>query len=375
MNMMVNEQAQAIDAYYVALQTKEAYVHELFGFDSPVKGFEEPITIAAHPHPWSPKIDTGYIFNKSLIRRLLLSMARGESIMLFGDKGTGKSSLVQQIMARLNRPLLCINGGPGLDENDLLGGKTIHDGDVKAVDGALSYAVRWGVPVLLDELCTLRPGVLVSINDILQGDRVITLKHHGLDPLVNPLDLANKAGTMTILRHPSFALFATDNTGGKTQKDSRFNGVNTQNAAPRERFTYFKVNFMSPELEAKALMNIVKAEFEEGEEHLVPAQELLDGMVELAFRFRVAFEGGESFDNISFRGLKRWALKLVSYNDLHEAFIDGVYSNLESDDQQLAENLFDATFGEELRLTEEYSVSAADQLDAFQKSRALALAA
>ena len=187
--------------------------------------------------------------------------------------------------------------------------------------------------------------------------------------------IRDRSGTMTILRHPSFNLFATDNTGGKTQKDSRFNGVNTQNAAPRERFTYFKVNFMSPELEAKALMNIVKAEFDEDEEEMVPAQELLDGMVELAFRVRVAFEMGESFDNISFRGLKRWALKLVSYNDLHEAFIDGVYSNLESDDQQLVEKLFEETFGEVLRLTEEYSVSAADQLDAFQKSRAEALAA
>lgn len=217
----------------------------------------------------------------------------------------------------------------------------------------------------------MRPGVLVAINDILQGDRVITLKHHGLDPKVDPMNLANKAGSLTILRHPSFKLFATDNTGGKTQKDAKFQGVNTQNSAVRSRFTTFKVGFMSPDEEVLALSNILKQEFD-GEESV--DGDLLAGMVELAFHFRVAYEQGESFDNISFRELRRWAIKLVDYGDISEAFIDGVYSNMESTDQQLAEELYEKTFGEVLNMTEEYSVSAADQLDAFQKRRAEAVA-
>jgi MoxR-like ATPase len=368
---MVNEQADAIQAYMDNVVTKEVYAHVLFGFDTPIRGFEEPIEIASEPHPWSPAIDEAYVFNKSLVRRMLLSMQNNESIMLFGDKGTGKSSLVKQLMAKLNRPLLCINGGPALDEVDLLGCKTIENGDVKSMDGVLSYAFRWGVPVLIDELCTMRPGVLVAINDILQGDRVITLKHHGLDPKVDPMNLANKAGSLTILRHPSFKLFATDNTGGKTQKDAKFQGVNTQNSAVRSRFTTFKVGFMSPDEEVLALSNILKQEFD-GEESV--DGDLLAGMVELAFHFRVAYEQGESFDNISFRELRRWAIKLVDYGDISEAFIDGVYSNMESTDQQLAEELYEKTFGEVLNMTEEYSVSAADQLDAFQKRRAEAVA-
>lgn len=370
MTNIINEQADAIQAYMDNLETKEVYVHELFGFSTPLRGFEEPIEIASEPHPWTPKIDKTYVFNKGLVRRLLLSMANDESIMLFGDKGTGKSSLVKQLLARLNRPLLSINGGPATDETDLLGCKTIVDGNVKDMDGVLSYAFRWGVPILIDEICTLRPGVLVATNDIVQGDQVITLKHHGLDPNVDPKLMANKSGTMTILRHPSFKLFATDNTGGKTEKDGRFAGVNTQNSAFRSRFTGFKVGFMSPDNEVKALMNVLKEEF--GEDDVVD-QSLLDGMVELAFHFRVAFEQGEAFDNISFRELKRWAIKLVTYGDIHESFIDGVYSNMESSDQQLAEELFEKTFGEKLNMTDEYSVSAADQLDAFMNNRAAAM--
>ena len=141
---MVNEQADAIQAYMDNVVTKEVYAHVLFGFDTPIRGFEEPIEIASEPHPWSPAIDEAYVFNKSLVRRMLLSMQNNESIMLFGDKGTGKSSLVKQLMAKLNRPLLCINGGPALDEVDLLGCKTIENGDVKSMDGVLSYAFRWG---------------------------------------------------------------------------------------------------------------------------------------------------------------------------------------------------------------------------------------
>lgn len=368
---LVNEQAEAIKAYMNNVVTKEVYVHELFGFHAPLRGFEDPIEIATAPHPWTPAVDDAYVFNKSLVRRILLSMANDESIMLFGDKGTGKTSLVKQIMAKLNRPLLSINGGPALDEVDLLGCKTIENGDVKSMDGVLSYAYRWGIPVLIDELCTMRPGVLVAINDILQGDRIITLKHHGLDPKVDPKLLANKAGTLTILRHPSFKLFATDNTGGKTQKDAKFQGINTQNSAVRSRFTTFKVGFMSPDEEVLALSKILKQEFDEEE---IVDPDLLAGMVELAFHFRVAYEQGESFDNISFRELRRWAIKLVDYGDISEAFIDGVYSNMEATDQQLAEELFHKTFGEELKMTEEYSVSAADQLDAFQKRRAEAVA-
>ncbi|KZN20785.1 MULTISPECIES: AAA family ATPase [Pseudomonas] len=368
---VVNEQAEAIHAYMNNVVTKEVYVHELFGFDAPLRGFEDPIEIATEPHPWTPAVDEAYVFNKSLVRRILLSMANDESIMLFGDKGTGKTSLVKQIMAKLNRPLLSINGGPALDEVDLLGCKTIENGDVKSMDGVLSYAYRWGIPVLIDELCTMRPGVLVAINDILQGDRFITLKHHGLDPKVDPKLLANKAGSLTILRHPSFKLFATDNTGGKTQKDAKFQGVNTQNSAVRSRFTTFKVGFMSPDEEVLALSKILKQEFDEEE---IVDPDLLAGMVELAFHFRVAYEQGESFDNISFRELRRWAIKLVDYRDLSESFIDGVYSNMEATDQQLAEELYEKTFGEVLNMTEEYSVSAADQLDAFQKRRAEAVA-
>jgi MoxR-like ATPase len=342
--------------YMETTEFQEVYIHELFGFDEPLKGFEDMTMIPTEAHPLTPTLDPDYVFSPSLVRRALLSMAARESIMLVGDKGTGKSSFVQQLMARLNRPLLVINAGPGVDESYLLGCKTIEDGSVKNVDGILSYAVRHGIPVLIDELCTLRPGVLVSINDILQGDNLITLKHHGIDPSIDPRSILDMDGSMSIVRHPGFRLFATDNTGGKSQKDGRFSGVNTQNSAVRSRFTSFKVTFMAPDKEVLALGRASGNQL---------GEDTIKSMIELGFRFRAAFEQGEAFDNLSFRELKRWANKTALYGDINEAFVDAIYTNLEAGDQLLAENLFEVVFGTEIELTEEYSTSAADMLDAF----------
>ena len=142
---------------------KQAYLHELFGFDTPVKGFEEPIPV--------------------------FSYGARENIMLTGEKGTGKTTFVQQFCARLNIPLMTICGGPGLNESFLMGGKTIEASSVKSVDGLVSYCLRWGINILIDEIAAIKPSVLVSINDVLNGDQTITLKHHGLDPSKTPVEL------------------------------------------------------------------------------------------------------------------------------------------------------------------------------------------
>lgn len=348
-------------------ETKKEKVaaHELFGFSTEMKNVGT-LPINLERHPLAPAIQEDFVFNESLVRRMLLSMASGESIMLVGDKGTGKSSLVTQLHARLNKPLVGITASSGVDESYLLGCKTIQDGDVKAVDGVLSYAYRHGLSCLLDEICTLRSGVMVGINDILQGDDLVTLKHHGIDPNLDPRELLSTQGGMNIVRHPQFRLFGTDNTGGKQSRDPRFAGVNTQNVAPRSRFTYFKTTFMTPEQEMKALKGATAYYAKKKKLEISVSDHIIQSMVEFAFRFRKAFSMGEVCDNVSFRELKRWAIKLMMYGDeLDDSFVDAIYSGLEESDQVAAENEFKATFGRGLILPDEYSIKVASQADAF----------
>lgn len=344
---------------------KSVHLHKIFGFAEPVPGFEETILMNADVSPFVPKIDPDYVFQPDMVARVLRSYGGRENMMFNGEKGTGKSTFVQQFCARLNIPLMTINGGPGLDETYLMGSKTIEDGSVKAVDGVLSYCLRHGIAIMIDEIAAIKPSVLVSINDVLNGDEVITLKHHGLDPTMNPDALAAEEGSMTIKRHTRFRLFATDNTGGKMARDPRYNGVNTQNSAVRSRFTCFKMSFMKPALELKALIGATKG-------HL--PVEVAKFMVEMAIRVRGSFEQGEMTDTMSFRELRRWGRKSLMYGapdsstlvngqakfvpDCAKAFVDAVYTGMEETDQDVVREFYELVFGTTLVLPNEYTETA-----------------
>lgn len=362
----VAELQEAMRQSYMDQNFEMVQIHELFGLTKPLRGLEEPVPIVVNRHTLAPEEVPGYVFNPNLLRRILLSQMSRDSVMLVGDKGTGKSSIVQQICSRMNRPLIAITAGPGVDESYLLGSKTIVDGGVKAYDGVLSYAYRHGLTCLIDEICTLRSGVLVGLNDILQGDPVVTLKHHGIDPALDPQNLLGTGNGMTIVRHPAFRLFATDNTGGKAQKDGRFGGSGKQNSAVRSRFTSLRVNFMSAEQEMAALKASVGGGVDDA---------YIISMVEFAWRMRVAFANEDATDNISFRELLRWAKKTQIYGCVHEAFQDAIYGQLEESDQMLSEDAFEETFGTPLQLDDSYSMTCDSQLDAIKAISAAATAA
>lgn len=345
-------------------------IHERFGFEQPIPGFANPIAIPAEASPFVPEVDPTYVFDSDMVRRLLLAYGSRENVMLFGEKGTGKSSLIQQFCARLNLPLISITGGPGVDETYLLGGKSIEGGNVKSMDGVLSYAVRHGIPVLIDEIGSIKPSVLVALNDILNGDQVITLKHHGLDPKMTPSELAEVMGGMTIRRHSRFRLFATDNTGGKAKKDPRYAGVNAQNAAVRSRFTMFRAVYMKPEQEQRALSNVTG--------NMLQAS-TIKMMVEFALRMRASFEMGDLYDTLSFRELRRWATKSLVYHatsgskaegpdveTLGLAFVDAAYTAMEETDQDLARETWELVFGVPLVLPAEHTETAQKLLKRFE---------
>lgn len=348
---------------------KEVLVHELFGFADPIPGFEEPMMIDAVKSPFVPDIDPEYVFQPDMVARVLYSYGARENIMMTGEKGAGKSTFVTQFCARLNIPLMSITGGPGVDETYLMGSKTIEDGSVKAADGIVSYCLRHGIAVLIDEIAAIKPSVLVSLNDVTNGDEVITLKHHGLDPNMDPDALAAEEGSLTIRRHKRFRMFATDNTGGKVARDPRYNGVNTQNGAVRSRWTCFKMSFMKPALELKALIGATNGALPGVVGKL---------MVELAIRVRASFEQGDMTDTMSFRELRRWGRKSLIYGapdtemvndkpvyrpDCAKAFVDAVYTGMEETDQDVVRNFYELVFGTELELPNEYTETAQSFLD------------
>lgn len=327
----------------------EAEIQSLFGLERPLN-LNLPLSVREQPHAIAPAIKDHH-FDPELLRRTILSRIDGEPLMLLGDKGTGKTSFVEQLHARLGLPLLSINGGPGVDEDYLFGRAGFDGNAVTDLDGLLSYGIRHGISVCVDELSAIPAKVLLSMNDVLEQGEVIVLKHHGIDPSAKPEELLG-VGRNVIVRHPGFRFIATDNTGGKTIRDSRFNGSGKINGATRSRFTYLNVNHMPREAEKAVLENVAMSHWRvnglsgaDRDAILKPALKTMDAMMDFAERFRTGFSQEETLDTISLRELKRWVRKFMTYGSLDAAFEDAVYSGLEESDQSFSHEVYLECFG------------------------------
>ncbi len=319
------------------------------------------LRILKEAHPLTPeRID--FKFDRDLLVRTLIASLGNESIMLVGEKGTGKTTFVKQFHQRLGRPLFVINGGPGLDEDVLIGRtspvETENGIGLKDMAGRLMYGLKWGIPVCIDEISTLDDRVLYACNDILSGERTVPLKHMVLDPDLDPKALANDNHGM-VVRHPSFRFWATDNTGGRADADANFGNATVINAATRSRMTSIDVHFPRKEVEVEILKTslmrhvLLRSLSQKDFTKNIRLMQL-NQFVDFANYFRDAYSGRNSnnatSDTISMRELLRWAHKSVWYDNIDHGFNDAIVGNLTRSDRVVAELAFEEIFGRKLDL-------------------------
>ena len=155
-----------------------------------------------------------------------------------GPTGNGKSTSVEQICANTNKPLIRVNLNTMTDEDQLIGSKTLVDGNVEIVEGPIVIAMRYGIPLLLDEIDAGGANTLLCLQPILEGKPFyFKLKNEMITPA------------------PGFNIFATANTKGKGSDDGRYIGTNVLNEAFLERFA---VTFNQPYPTEKVELQIVQ---------------------------------------------------------------------------------------------------------------------
>ena len=136
-----------------------------------------------------------------------------------GPTGNGKSTMVEQVCAANKKPLIRVNLNAMTDEDQLIGSKTLVDGNVEIVEGPVLIAMRTGATLLLDELDAGGANVLLCLQPVLEGKPFyFKLKNELIVPA------------------PGFNIFATANTKGKGTDDGRYIGTNIHNEAFLERF-------------------------------------------------------------------------------------------------------------------------------------------
>ena len=273
-------------------------VSKVFNIDTKMtaKGFEEKTE-------WVPEIDEGYIFDKDTTLSILAGFNHNRRVMVQGFHGTGKSTHIEQIAARLNCPCVRINLDSHISRIDLLGKDAIKLKDGKQItefqEGMLPWSIQNPVALVFDEYDAGRPDVMFVIQRILEVEGKLTL----LDQ--------NKV----IKPHPSFRLFATTNTVGLGDVTGLYHGTQQINQGQMDRWHILSsLNYLDENQELKVVLSKVN-EFNSNKN-----KEILKNMIKLANLTRNGFENGDISILMSPRTVISWAQNYKIFKDIIDSF-------------------------------------------------------
>lgn len=278
-----------------------------------------------------PEIDDAYRFNPDVTRALLAGFAHNRRVLVQGLHGTGKSTHVEQVAARLNWPCVRVNLDGHVSRLDLVGRDAVVLREGKQVtefqEGIVPWALQRPMALILDEYDAGRPDVMFVIQRLLERDGRFTL----LDQ--------NK-----VLRpHPAFRLFATANTVGLGNLNGLYHGSQRLNHAQIDRWNIVaSLNYLAKADE----IAIVRAR--------VPAfagpdgEELLAAMVGVAELTRQGFEAGDLSTLMSPRTVITWAENVEIFGDPATAFRLTFLNKCDEAERAVVAEYFQRCFDREL---------------------------
>lgn len=191
-----------------------------------------------------PQVDPNYVvFGNHKDLENIIKSRQFYPTFITGPTGNGKSTMVEQICAKNKRDLIRINLNIMSDEEQLIGSKTLEDGNVKIVEGPVLIAMRTGSVLLLDEIDAGSANTLLCLQPILEGKSYyFKLKNEIVQPA------------------SGFNIIATANTKGKGSDDGRYIGTNILNEAFLERFAVtFEQEYPSQSIELKIVRNLMNS--------------------------------------------------------------------------------------------------------------------
>ena len=272
-----------------------------------------------------------YIFRPQLLRDVLafLHDAGGDGMFLTGPTGAGKTSLINQVAARLNWPVQSVTCHGRMEISALVGQFVLINGSTQFVHGPLSVAARDGHVLILNESDLMDPSELAGLNDILEGQ---------------PLVIAENGGEV-IKPHPQFRIFATGNSVGAGDGTGLYQGVLRQNLAFMDRFRVVHVGYPDVEIEKQVLLTAVPS---------MP-ETIVEKMIRVADEVRRLFlgsdrEAGELTVTMSTRTLVRWASLSLTFkgapNVFHYALEQSLTARAEPEQREAIHRIAADVFGD-----------------------------
>jgi len=299
---------------------------DVFGFDCNfnVSGFKEKTE-------YVPKIDIDYKFDPETTKAILAGFSENKRVLISGYHGTGKSTHIEQVAARLNWPCIRINLDSHISRIDLIGKDVIILKDGKQVtefhDGMLPWAYQNPVALVFDEYDAGRPDVMFVIQRILESEGKLTLLDQAR--VINP--------------NEHFRLFATANTIGLGDTSGLYHGTQQINQGQMDRWNIIStLNYLENKKEEIIVLSKVK------ELNNKEGKEIIKSMVATADLSRSGFINGDISTVMSPRTVITWAQNYAIFKDLEYSFKISFLNRCDDLEKPVIHEYYQRSFGEDI---------------------------
>jgi len=274
-------------------------VREVFNIDQDLE-----VPAFSERSDYVPALDDDYRFDHDTTLAILAGFAHNRRVMIQGYHGTGKSTHIEQVAARLNWPCIRINLDSHISRIDLVGKDAIVIEDGQQItefrEGLLPWAIQHPVALVFDEYDAGRPDVMFVIQRVLEVEGKLTL----LDQ--------NKV----IAPHPYFRLFSTTNTIGLGDSTGLYHGTQQINQGQMDRWSIVTtLNYLEHESEVEIVLGKAKHYQQTAE-----GQRTISNMVAVADLTRKGFVNGDVSVVMSPRTVLTWAENAEIFGDVGFAF-------------------------------------------------------
>ncbi len=301
-------------------------VHQTFGFES---SLEVPAFSVASEHV--PDIDDAYQFDRETTLAILAGFAYNRRVLIQGYHGTGKSTHIEQVAARLNWPCIRVNLDSHISRIDLVGKDAIVLRDGKQVtefrEGILPWALQHPTALTFDEYDAGRPDVMFVIQRVLEVDGKLTLLDQ--NRVMRP--------------HPFFRLFATTNTVGLGDTTGLYHGTQQINQGQMDRWNIVAaLNYLPHDDEVRIVLAKSPTYDDKG------GRETINAMVEMASLTRRGFVNGDLSTVMSPRTVITWAENARIFDDVAFAFRVTFVNKCDEVERPVVAEYYQRCFGTEL---------------------------
>ena len=301
-------------------------VKQTFGIDSNLE-----VDAFSKKNEYVPEIDKNYKFDKDTTLAILSGFSFNKRVLVQGYHGTGKSTHIEQVAARLNWPCIRVNLDSHISRIDLIGKDAITIKDGKQItefqEGILPWSIQNPIALVFDEYDAGRPDVMFVIQRVLEAEGNFTL----LDK--------NKV----LKQHKYFRLFATSNTVGLGDTTGLYHGTQQINQGQMDRWNIVtSLNYLSLEREMEIILAKNKSyNNSKGKEEVA-------NMIKVASLTRKGFVSGDISTVMSPRTVMHWAENNLIFKDIGYSFRVTFLNKCDEVEKNIIAEYYQRCFGEDL---------------------------